>query len=316
MITRRDYLKATTAISLSMVLGVDRLRAQSSSDMIMRPIPKTGELLPAIGLGSSANFSAMARNEDFEAVRNVMNAFYTGGGKIFDTAPSYGASEEVSGAIANELNIHEDLFWATKLNAARRGSNQADPNDAREQVEQSYARINREVIDLIQVHNTSDAPTHLPILREYVQEGKLRYVGNTTWYPDQYEALKESIINDDLDFIGIDYAVDNRSTGDDILPLAMDHGVAVLIYAPFGRNRLWSRVSGVTLPEWASEIGAETWAQFFLKFVLAHPAVTAATPSTSRPINMIDNLGACFGDLPDAAMQQRMIQFIDSLPNG
>jgi aryl-alcohol dehydrogenase-like predicted oxidoreductase len=316
MITRRQYLKASAAITLSTAMGLDRLRAQSSQPLIMRAIPKTGELLPAIGLGSSANFSNMARNEDFEAVRSVMSALHTEGGRIFDTAPSYGASEEVSASIANELNIHNELFWATKLNAVERGSDRADPSAARDQLETSFTRINRQMIDLIQVHNVSDVATHLPILKEYVQEGRVRYVGNTTWYPEQYEDLKKSISNDELDFIGIDYAIDNRSNGDDILPLAMDHGVAVLVYAPFGRDRLWSRVAGVALPEWASEIGAETWAQFFLKFVLAHPAVTAATPSTSRPANMIDNMGACYGELPDEAVQKRMLQFIDALPDG
>jgi aryl-alcohol dehydrogenase-like predicted oxidoreductase len=310
---RRQCLKTMAISGLSASL-LDRIKAQQSQPMILRSVPKTGELLPAIGLGSSANFSALARSEDFDSVRSVMNAFYSEGGIIFDTAPSYGASEEVSGRIANELGIQDDLFWATKLNVVPRGGSRANPSEATQQVEESFARVNREMIDLIQVHNVSDIPTQLPILKEYKEEGRIRFVGNTTWSLDEYDDLENSIRNDELDFIGIDYAIDNRTSAETILPLAMDHGVAVLIYAPFGRTRLWRRVAGVDLPEWASEIGAETWAQFFLKFVISHPAVTAATPSTSRPANMVDNMGACFGELPDAAMQRRMIEFVDSLP--
>jgi len=238
------------------------------------------------------------------------------GGRVFDTAPSYGSSEEISGQIAQELGIADELFWATKLNVAGRGGGAANPERARQQVEASFQRTGRSVIDLIQVHNMGAPDVQLPILREYKEEGRIRYIGITTTFPNQYPSLIEVMQNEELDFIGVDYAVDNRNIEEVILPLAMDRGIAVLCYLPFGRSRLWSRVRGQTLPEYAQEFDASTWAQFFLKFIISNPAITAATPSTSRPTNMADNIGGMIGRLPDEAMRRRMIATVDALPSG
>jgi aryl-alcohol dehydrogenase-like predicted oxidoreductase len=236
------------------------------------------------------------------------------GGSVFDTAPGYGASEEVAGSVAQELGLTDRLFWATKLNVAGRGGPTADPDAARAQVETSFQRYGQPVIDLIQVHNMGAPPVQLGILQEYKDEGRIRYLGITTTFEDQYDHLIEVMRTVDLDFIGTDYAVDNRFAEEVILPLAQDRGIGVLVYAPFGRTRLWNRVAGREVPEWAAEFGATTWAQFFLKFVAAHPAVTAITPATSRPENMADNMGAAYGELPDQAMRRRMIELVDSLP--
>jgi len=235
------------------------------------------------------------------------------GGTVFDTAPGYGASEEVAGRIVQELGIANKLFWATKLNVARRGSG-ADPAAAREQLETSFRRIGKPVIDLVQVHNMGDVRTQIPILREYKEKGRIRYIGVTTTFDSQYAELVQTMRNEPLDFIGTDYAIDERHAEETNLPLARDKGIAVLVYAPFGRTRLWQRVKGRQVPDWAGEFGAKTWAQFFLKFVASHPAVTAVTPATSRPANMADNMGAAVGALPDAAMRKRMIQLVDELP--
>ncbi len=316
-LNRRKFLQNSlysgAALSLNPAL-VNQLQA-AQSELIMGTIPSTGEQIPAVGLGSSATFARVARSEDIEALRGVLSTLSDMGGRVFDTAPGYGASEEVSGQIAQELGIAENLFWATKLNVAGRGGGSADPARARQQVENSFRYIGKPVIDLIQVHNMGDPGVQLPILREYKEEGRIRYLGITTTFPDQYPSLIEVMQNEELDFIGVDYAVDNRRVEQDILPLAMDRGIAVLCYLPFGRSRLWSRVSGQDLPDYAQEFDATTWAQFFLKFIISHPAITAATPSTSRPRNMADNIGGMTGRLPDEAMRRRMIATVDALPS-
>lgn len=313
-ISRRRFIQSSaagTALAMNPVL----LSRAAQSELIMGTIPSTGEQIPAIGLGSSANFSQVARSEDISALRGVLSTLSEMGGRVFDTAPSYGSSEEISGQIAQELGIADQLFWATKLNVAGRGGGAANPQRARQQVEASFQRAGRSVIDLIQVHNMGAPDVQLPILREYKEEGRIRYIGITTTFPNQYERLIETMQNEELDFIGIDYAVDNRSVEQDILPLAMERGIAVLCYLPFGRSRLWSRVRGQTLPEYTQEFDATTWAQFFLKFIISNPAITAATPSTSRPTNMADNIGGMIGRLPDEAMRRRMIATVDALPS-
>jgi aryl-alcohol dehydrogenase-like predicted oxidoreductase len=289
--------------------------AGMTSALITRPIPKTGERIPIIGLGSSATFAQVARGEDVTALRGVFEALVQGGARVFDTAPQYGASEEVAGRVVQELGVGERLFWATKVNVAPRGGGSADPAQVRAQIEASFRRVGRKVIDLIQVHNMGDIRTQLPILRELKEQGRVRYVGVTTTFENQYADLIAAIRDETIDFIGTDYAIDNRNAERVILPLARERGVAVLVYAPFGRTRLWRRVGDRPLPDWAAEIGAQSWAQFFLKFVASHPTVTAITPATSRATNMIDNLGGGRGALPDAALRQRMIDLVDALPS-
>lgn len=310
-LARRQFMGAALGIGAALALNPSLL-ALAQDGLMTGVIPSSAERIPAVGLGSSATFAQLARSEDVTAIRNVMARMHELGGRIFDTAPSYGASEELAGQIAQDLGINEDLFWATKLNAGRSGP--ADPVAAREQVEMSFQRIGKEVIDLIQVHNMGDPDVQLPILREYKQEGRLRYMGITTTFPNQYDHLIQVMRNEELDFIGIDYAVDNRDVEEVILPLAQDRGIAVLCYAPFGRTRLWSRVGDRPVPEYAQEFDADTWGRFFLKFALSHPAITAVTPSTSRPENMADNIGAMLGQLPDEAMRQRMIATVEALP--
>ncbi len=317
MTTRREWLQGMLAASALSALGSRAAFGGESAKpgLITRPIPASGERLPIIGLGSSATFAQVARTEDVAALRSVLTRMVELGGTLFDTAPGYGASEEVAGRIEQETGIAKQLFWATKLNVARRGGG-ANPSEARGQVEDSFRRIGKPVIDLIQVHNMGDVRTQLPILREYKDKRRIRYVGVTTTFENQYAELVQTMRNERLDFIGTDYAIDNRDAENTILPLARERGIAVLIYAPFGRTRLWRRVQGRKPPEWATEFGASTWAQFFLKFVASHPAVTAITPATSRAENMADNMAAAFGPLPDDATRKRMIELVDALPAG
>lgn len=311
MFTRRDWLKLT--LGTGAALGLDLAPLVAQKRLITRAIPSSGEMLPIIGLGSSATFSQVARTEDVTALREVLQALVDNGGTVFDTAPSYGASEEVAARIAAETGLTDKIFWATKVNVARGGA--ADPAAARKQIETSFARIKKAKVDLIQVHNMGDVATQLPILKELKQQGRIRYIGVTTTFEPQYPEIIETMKKEPLDFIGVDYAIDNRQVEETILPLARDRKMGVLVYAPFGRTRLFRRVGDRPVPEWAKEFGAATWAQFFLKWAAAHPAVTVVTPATSQAKNMLDNLGAAAGTLPDEAMRKKMAAFVDALPS-
>lgn len=311
-ITRRDMLSMTLGSTAALALGGRDLLAQGK--MLTRAIPSTGEQLPVIGLGSSATFSQVARQEDVSALRAVFRTLLDGGATLFDTAPSYGSSEEVAGRIAREDKIADRLFWATKLNVAGRGGGSADPAAARAQVEQSFTRVGKAKIDLIQVHNLGDPATQLPILREFKKQGRIRYMGITTTFDQQYAELVRIMRNEPLDFIGIDYAIDGRDVEQEILPLAQERKIAVLAYAPFGRTRLFRRVANRPLPDWAAEIDARSWAQVFLKWIIGHPAITAVTPATSQAKNMLDNIGGGIGRLPNEDLRKRMAAFIDALP--
>jgi aryl-alcohol dehydrogenase-like predicted oxidoreductase len=314
MTTRREWLRQAAGAAGLLAFDPRGALAQAGkAGLITRAIPGTGERLPIVGLGSSATFAQVARSEDATALRAVLGRMAELGGTVFDTAPAYGASEEVAGRMAQELGIANRLFWATKLNVARRGG-AADAAAARDQLEASFRRIGKPVIDLIQVHNMGDVRIQLPILREYKEKGRVRYIGVTSTFEGQYAELVQTMRNEPIDFIGTDYAIDSRHAEETILPLARDKGIAVLVYAPFGRTRLWARVKGRQVPEWAREFDASSWAQFFLKYVASHPAVTAITPATSRPENMADNMGGAMGRLPDEAMRKRMIELVEALP--
>jgi aryl-alcohol dehydrogenase-like predicted oxidoreductase len=312
MVTRRQWLGLSLSAGAALALD-PRLLWAARQQLITRVIPSSGERLPIVGLGSSATFAQVARSEDVSALRDVLRTMSEHGGTVFDTAPSYGASEEVAGRIAREESLTDRIFWATKVNVARPGES-ADPAAARQQLQTSLERIGKRPVDLVQVHNLSDIATHLGLLKEMKQNGQIRHIGLTTIAPQQYDELQRIMRTEPIDFIGIGYAVDNRDVEQQILPLAQDRGIGVMVYMPFGRTRLWNRIGDRPLPDWAQEFDAHSWAQFMIKYVAAHPAVTVVTPATSQPRNMADNMGAAVGRLPDAAMRRRMTQYVDALP--
>ena len=316
MISRREWLQITAGVGAGAALSLNPrvLEALQSQELITRAIPSTGERLPAVGLGGANTYSRVARAEDFDTIGGVLQALLEGGASVFDTAAGYGASEEVSGRVADELGIADRIFWATKVNVAGRGGGSADPVAVRAQLERSFSRLRIPVIDVIQVHNLGDPPTQLGILEEFKAAGRIRYMGITTTNERQYGALADVMRNEPIDFVGIDYAVDNRTPEEVILPLAQERRIGVIVYLPFGRSRMWGRIGDRPLPDWAADFDAHTWAQFMLKFVLAHPAVTVATPGTSDPEHMVDNIAGGRGRLPDAQQRARMIELVGSLP--
>ncbi len=300
-LTRRDILKLGAGAAAAAVGGTAR---SASGSLLTRPIPSSGERLPVVGIGT--NRYRTGPEGDIAPLRETLRTFAAAGGKLIDTAPMYGSSEIVLGQLIAELDIRKQLFLATKVYSSGREA-------GLEEMRASFQRLRTDAIDLIQVHNLSDTATQLASMREGRQGGRYRYVGVTTSRDAQYGEMEEVLQTQKLDFVQVDYSIDNRSAAERILPLALERGVAVLINLPFGRARLFSAVRGKPLPDWVAEFDCASWAQFFLKYVIGHPAVTVAIPGTRRPEHVIDNLGAARGRLPDQALRRRMEQYFEGL---
>ncbi len=320
MLSRRDWLRIAAGSSAVLGLNPRILAAARAQEVLTRPIPSSGERIPVIGLGGRwiSNNSTPEELADHRAVLHALAEGAEGAGRVFDSAAGYGGggSEEYAGQWAQEDGFGDNIFWATKVNVVGRGSSSADPAAVRAQIERSFERMRRPVIDLNQVHNMGDPPTQIGILREYKDSGRIRYIGMTTTSERQYAALADVMREYPIDFIGIDYAIDNRVAEEHIFPLAQDRGIAVMVYLPFGRSRMWQRIGDRPLPEWAHEFDAHSWAQFMLKFTIAHPAVPVAAPGTGNPAHMVDNLGGGRGRLPTQDHVRRMIALVESLPGG
>jgi len=313
-LSRRDALKLGAAAGASLLFSQDALASvpqRSQEAQLMKAIPSSGERIPSVGLGTANTFMQAARTPDeHSAIQEVVRRFTAQGGRFIDTSPSYGSSEEVLGQLAREVGNVRDILWATKVSGARGRS------EGLAQVARSEQRLAPGRIFLNQVHNLGDWQVQLPLLRELKQEGRIDYVGVTSTSERQYAEVERILTNEDLDFVQLDYAIDNRTVEERLLPAARDNGVAVITALPFGRARLFARTRGQQLPDWAGEFDARSWAQFFLKYLLSHPAVTVVIPGTSNPDNLVDNMGAGRGPLPDEAMRRRMVELIDSLPTG
>ena len=300
MITRRVALQLGLGATAA-ALVANPLRAKSYA-MHTRPIPSSGEKLPLIGIGTARRFDVKSAEEK-APLREVLRELPNLGGKLVDTAPSYGVAEAVVGELLAELGNRDALFIATKVGAGRNG---AEAGVA--EMNASLARLKR--IDLMQIHNLAGVDAMLPILREWKDAKRIRYHGISTSSDQQYEALEAIMKRETLDFIQIDYAIDNRLADERILPLAADRGIAVLTNLPFGRGRVLSAFQAKDIPDWARELGIATWAQFALKWVVSHPAVTSAIPGTAKLAYLKDNLGAARGPMPDAATRKKMAALI------
>ena len=305
-LTRREVLKIGLGAGAGVMLGRLPLFAQSATP-ILRTIPSSGEKLPAIGLGSARSFNVGSSDEERAPLKEVLRLFAELGGTLFDTAPAYRQSEVVGGDLAHELGLSDRLFWATKV-SARRGK-----DEGIQQMETSLKRLRSEPVDLIQVHNLNLVDTHLATLRDWKAKGRIRYLGITTSSLGQFDEVEKLLKNETLDFLQLNYSLGTRQAENRLLPLAQDRGVAVLVNRPFEAGRMFRAVSGQSVPEWAAEFEAVSWGQFFLKYVLSHPAVTCPIPATSDPKHLKDNMGAMVGGLPDQKMRKRMVDFINDL---
>jgi aryl-alcohol dehydrogenase-like predicted oxidoreductase len=300
MITRRRAVKligATTA-SVCLPIGSSRIFAAEGSPL-MRAIPSTGEKLPVIGLGSAVTFDVPSSSPKAKDVAEVITRFAKHGGKVIDSSPSYGNAESLIGQIAGKSGLTDSLFIATKVRAKGKEAGIT-------QIEQSLGRFQRRKIDLMQVHNLVDVETQMGALRQSKSKGKIRYTGITYSEPQGFAEIERHMKLQHPDFVQINYSIVDRGAAQRILPLAQELRMGVIINRPFGSGGVIRAVLGKPLPPWAAEFDCHSWAQFLLKWVVSHPAVTCVIPATNNPQHLEDNMGAGFGRLPDAKTRQRM----------
>ena len=313
-ITRRQFLQYLAIISSASGLAVGSnpgyasvLSVPGASSRHTRIIPSSGEKIPAIGLGTWLTFGIdISNTEELNRRIALLHEFLQQGGGMLDSSPMYGAAQEVIGKGLERINNHQGLFAATKVwtTGNRQGFLQMDESRRLWGVEQ---------LDLMQVHNLLDWKTHLPTLHAMKQAGDIRYVGVTTSHGRRHKELEQLMRTQHLDFVQFTYNMLDREAENILLPLAKDRGIAVIINRPFQRGGLFERFESYPLPPWRVEIDCENWAQFFLKFIISHPAVTCAIPATSQLEHLRENIAAGYGELPDKAMREKMIKYIKEL---
>ena len=301
--SRRRFL-AASATGLAAAAVWPR-PSPAADELVRRAIPSSGERIPVIGLGTARTFDVdpddRARMQPLEG---VMRAFYEGGGRVVDSSPMYGQAESVVGRLADRLGIAEELFMATKVWTRGRA-------DGIAQMERSRARMGGGRLELIQVHNLVDLDTQLETLKAWREQGRVEYIGVTHYTDYSHDRLAAIVEREPIDFVQFNYNIAARNAERRLLPAAADNGVATLINEPFEAGSLFARVRGHTVPQWArAELGIDSWAQFFLKFIAGHPAVTCVIPATSKPEHSADNIGACRGPMPDAGLRERMAEHL------
>lgn len=311
-LSRRDVIHAAAMTSVGLALGPFVPAAAKDTPSlapITKPIPSTGEQIPVIGLGT--NQYGVETPEEMAKLQEVLEMMVKLGGSVVDTARGYGRSEEVIGTLMQRMGNRNRFFISTKTPLT------GELRSPEVEVQASFERLKVDTIDLMLIHNLHGLDHLMPALISARKKGRIRYIGMSTSTDDQYAAQMEGMRRYPLDFIQVDYSIANRSAADAILPLAQDRKMAVLANVPFGGRRgaaaIFARVSNRALPDFASEFDVTSWAQFFLKYVVSHPAVTAAIPGTTRVTHLIDNQGAGRGRLPDAAMRREMERYWDAL---
>ncbi len=301
--SRRAFVSLCGAAGAAAAFGLRSVPAQAA---ITRAIPVTGERLPVVGMGSWITFH-VGNNSAERAVRvEILRQFFARGGALIDSSPMYGLSEEVIGYCLQQLGNPRALFSATKVWTPGRRLGVS-------QMQHSEYLWGRDGFDLMQVHNLVDWQTHMKTLHQWKGEGRIRYIGVTTSHGRRHDELEQVLKREALDFVQFTYNILDREAENRLLPLAADRGTAVIINRPFRRGALLDRLEGKALPEWAKEFDCHNWAQFLLKFIVSHPAVTCAIPATSRVEHMRENMGASFGRLPGAGARTRMIRWVEKL---
>ena len=273
--------------------------------MLQRIIPSSGESIPVIGLGTWIKFDVTSASEK-ETLINNLKIFAEKGGKLIDTSPMYGNAEKVIGEVTQQSGIANSFFYATKVWTTGR-------EEGIQQMGSSLQKMQRKNADLIQIHNLVDWQTHLKTLRQWKEEGKVRYIGITHYTTAHHGELESIIKKEKIDFVQFNYSIGVRNAERSLLQTAMDKGVAVLINEPLEKGELFKKVKGKSLPGWAIENDMHTWAQFFLKYIISHPAVTCIIPATSNPKNLLDNLSAGEGKLSGEKLRKKMVEFFEGL---
>lgn len=303
--TRREFTLTTAGAGLlTAVAGPGAFAA--TDPLIRKTIPSSGETIPVIGLGTN-RYGVDASEAARAPLRAALKRFAELGGTLIDTAPMYRSSETVLGDLISELGIRDEFFVATKTD--RTGG----PGETRAQLKESQEKLHTRKFDLMQVHNLLGWQDALPVLREWKQEGLIRYIGITTSRADQYSDFEQVMKKEELDFIQVNYSLEQTESADRLMPLAADRGMGVIINRGFGGGRIFEKVGEQPVPEWASEFGCTSWAQFLLKYAVSHPAATVAIPGMTKVRHVEDNLLAARGRLPDAAERKRMEAFYAAL---
>lgn len=302
--TRRQCLQALAALGLSQFIPATAAARQASQ--LLRAIPSSGETIPALGLGTARTFDIGNQTRQRTKIKEVLRMFLAKGGRLIDTSPMYGNAETIIGSLYAELEKKVTPFYATKVWTRGKAA-------GIKQMQTSFERMRTKQIDLMQIHNLVDWRTHLVTLREWKQQGLIRYIGITHYRNDAHEELASILRQERLDFLQCNYSIGNTHADKLLLPLAKERGVAVLVNEPFESGNLFRKVKGKTLPSWASDFECHSWAQYFLKYILAHPAVTCAIPATSKPKHLLDNMQAGIGKLPDEAMRNKMRRHLEQL---
>jgi len=277
-----------------------------AQNMLQRKIPKSGEAIPAIGLGTSGVFDVGDDTEARAPVQNVLRRFVELGGRVVDSSPMYGRAETVVGDVAAQLGVAKSLFIATKVWTSGKEA-------GIEQMQTSMRRLKAPKLDLMQVHNLVDLKTQLATLRDWKAQGKIRYIGVTHYTVSSHSELEELVRNEKLDFVQFNYSIATRDAEARLLPACAESGTATLINRPFEDGALFGRVKGKALPDWAKEIDCGSWAQFFLKFIVSHPAVSCVIPATAKVKHLEDNMRAGYGRIPDAKTRERMARYLEPL---
>jgi diketogulonate reductase-like aldo/keto reductase len=293
-------------VTTGLTVAAARAAKAETKPMLRRAIPRSGEMIPAVGLGTWQTFDVGSSDKERAPLREVLKQFVALGGSVVDSSPMYGASERVVGDLAAELGAHGKLFIATKVWADGRAAGIG-------QMEESMRLLRAAHIDLMQVHNLVDWRTHIKTLREWKEAKRVRYIGITHYHSGAYDELERVMKEADPDFVQLNYSIVSREAEQRLLPLAAERRMAVLVNRPFETAALFRKVRDKALPAWAAEFDCASWAQFFLKFILSHPAVTCAIPATSKVAHLVDNMQGGVGCLPDKAMRERMAQHLRAL---
>ena len=274
--------------------------------MTTRKVPSSGEEIPVIGMGSSGTFDVGDDPASRDRLRGVLQSLVDGGGSVIDTSPMYGRAETVLGELIDELGIGPRLWYATKVWTRGREA-------GARQVDESFARLRTKKLDLLQIHNLLDWREHVPTLRALQAAGRVRYSGITHYRADAHADLERVLGAEKIDWLQVNYSLAERDAENRLLPFCRDRGIAVIVNRPFADGAMFARVRGRPLPDWAEEVGCRSWGQYFLRFVISHPAVTCVIPATSKPQHMIDNAAAGQAPLPDEQQRRRMADFWEAL---